>query len=528
MKLNRIVLMSVVFVSFLLCFCENDDPAGPSQQKAAVFMYGLLGREPHWDIADSSDFWIYARIFNHEKYNELQAELSHKGTVFPLETRHWDSDTYFTEGNLDFSFAPNEKYDFRVWDSDDSFSGRITTLPQLEITVDTLIANRISLEWTDIKADFYDVEFYSSGNFEKHFQVQNTQFSIYPDELPDTQNSRVRITVAGFKGFSPFSQSATNVTGCHGYLFGYSMDATELNLESMTFASPQASNHPPNLDKLMHSFLQQNTIVKEVTATVPIDFMLTYGYIYNSSYSSSAYNYFRGATLAAPINSITSITGSIHDSPLTVHDWGAFYFGLRNWSDLYTVYNRNDQIKLKLIINSSADSAFVANPDTFSILSHPPTDVVPTAPFTLTWRRSTNADFYLVGLAYQITGDSLAKDVLHVANDASYSVTDLPDSLLWLDIDITAINGANPMHSLRPNLKKLNGYFYSLRQCKDDLNFADESLKKAFEVKDDSVRKKCSLAKNDRIHSFMFDTFAEEYPELARHKDELLTNLRKR
>ncbi|MBN1480830.1 hypothetical protein JXA70_11195 [candidate division KSB1 bacterium] len=523
MTLNKIMLLAVAFISLFVCYCEKDDPSGPSQKKDNVYIYGLLGREKHWDNPDSSRYWVYARVFNHPNHNELQAELSHEGTVIPLETHHWDSDTYFIESDFDFSFEPNEQYGFKAADSKNSYSGTIATLPQLEITVDTLIANRINLQWTDIKADFYDIELYNSGDFEKHVQLEDTQFSIDLDELPWATDSRLRIVVAGFKGFSPISHPAMNIKGCYGYLFGYSMDETEFDLESLTFSKNKTPREQPvNLDKLMQSLWHNTPAASGETAVASIDFMFTYGYIYNSSYNPSSYSYFYGATLAAPANSISVFEGHINSQPLTSYYWGGFLFGIRSWDDLYTVYDSDDQFKLKLNINNKVDSASVAIPDTFSIISHPPTEVIPTAPFNIRWRRPANTDFFFVGMTWRAKGDSTSKEMLYVTNDDSYTVSDVPDSLIWLDIEITAVNGANPMQALNPNLKKLNGYYYAIRGAREDLNYTNEGLKK-LSLTSDGILQRSNT--NDRIHSYMISRFAEKYPELEKHKHELFKKM---
>src|SRR4030042_3404969 len=110
--MNRIKFLSILslflFISIIVLNCDKDDPTGPSKSK--FFIYGLLGSTPSWSNADSSNYWVYARVFNHPDHNNVEAELEHNSTKIPLEGDYWDGDKYFTEGRLDFSFNPGDVY----------------------------------------------------------------------------------------------------------------------------------------------------------------------------------------------------------------------------------------------------------------------------------------------------------------------------------------------------------------------------------------------------------------------------------
>ena len=85
------IALYVVFAALLIYFsCDEDDPTNPSPKKADIFIYGLLGVAPHWSNRDSSQYWIYARVFNHPDHQNVKAELSHETTLVPLESDQID------------------------------------------------------------------------------------------------------------------------------------------------------------------------------------------------------------------------------------------------------------------------------------------------------------------------------------------------------------------------------------------------------------------------------------------------------
>jgi len=526
MRSIKIILLIVIILPFIFYSCSEDEPTSPSLKKADIFAYGLLGLRPHRDDPDSSHFWVYARVFNHPDYQNVHAELSHGTTIIPLESDHWDSDMYFTVGRLNFSFEPGENYGFKIWDSKNTYSGTITTLPQIKITVDTIIADQLILEWTDINADFYNIGFRNWGNFDKNFQVETNRFTININELPLNSSSSIDIDVGGFKGFSPISHPVGNIKGCYGYLFGYSRDETKLDLQTMTFSKKNRDNSTPNLDKLILSLLDNNSARSEDIYTTDINFKFTYGYIYNSGYSQSGYNSFRSVTIVEPANAIKVFEGYINDILLDSYNWSSFYNILEKRNNVYETYDKNMRFKFKLNINKQLDSASVSIPDTFSIVYHPPTDNIPAAPFNIGWRRPANADFFFVDVSWSVEGDSLDKNYLYVTNDNSYNFSDIPDSVIWGRINIIAINGANPMKILEPNLERLNGYFYSSRSCKDGLIFSPDNLKKGLSSNTYSVNEK-KFELNKRIDNFIISRLAEKYPKLQNYKLKLINQINK-
>lgn len=520
MRSIKVLLLAIFMLPFIYS-CNKNEPTSSSQEKADIFVYGLLGRRPYVDKPDSSRFWVYARVFNHPDYQDVQAELSLGTNIIPLESDYWYPNKYFTQGQVNFSFKPDEKYGFKLWDSEEAYTGTITTLSQLKITADTVIAGQIILKWTDIKADFYDIEFQDRGNFEEHFQVEDNQFTINISDLPLETASDVDIDIAGFKGFSPISNPGGNIKGCYGYLFGYSADATNLDLQTMTFSKQISDSSPPNLDKLILSFFKNNSAQGENTYATDINFKFTYGYLYNSGYSQSGYNYFQSTTIVEPANSINIFEGYINDMELDSYSWGGFYNSLRSWDKIYETYDNNMRFKFKLNINNQLDSASVTIPDTFSIISHPPTEIIPTTPFEITWRRPDNADFFFVDVSWQVKGDPLDKNYLYVTNDNSYNFSDIPDSVVSGRIEVSAINGSNPMQMLEPNLPRLNGYFFSIRSCKHYLVFSGNAHREGLSSNIYSTNKN-TFELNKRIDRFIVSKLVEKYPELQDHKFKLL------
>jgi hypothetical protein len=376
-RFNIGATLLVIAAILLVSNCSKDsDGKGSTAPKADILIYGLLGSRPHWVDPDSSLFWAYARVFDHPDHQNVEAELVHDTTVISLEANYHDSEKFFSEGQSFFSFEPDEEYTFRAWDLNRSYSGTITTLPQIRIINNTVISNQITLQWTDVGADFYDVGFLDWGNFEKHYQVKDTLFAIDIDSLP-FYSGIIDIDIGGFKGFNPMSHPGGNIQGCYGYLFGYTMDETVLDMTTMTFSKPSFHEIPPDLDDLMLFFFDNKVTTQRDYSYEDPEFMFTYARIDNWGYSSSS---FSSITIVEPANSISSIEGYLNGIQLDGYIWAGFYSVFRTWDDLYLTYDKDMLFTYTLALNNMLDSATVANPDTFSMLTHPPEDTIPEVP----------------------------------------------------------------------------------------------------------------------------------------------------
>jgi len=516
MKVFRMILAFAIILPIFFSGCSENDPTSASKDN--IFIYGLLGIGPDWSNPDSSYFWIYSRVFNHPDNQSLEAELSRGEEKIPLETGYWHANTYFTEGRLDFSFESDEQFGFRVWDSKNTYSGEITTLVPLKITRDTVISNQIILEWTDINADFYDIEFRDYDNYEEHFYTENNQFTINISALDIGESGYLDIQISGLKGFSPLSNPSGNIKGCYGYLFGYSYNSTELNLQTMTFLKSNRKNTFPNLDKLM-SLLKSNNYLK-IQDTPEIKFQFTYAYIYNSGYSSSGYNSFYSTTLVEPADALTHFEGYIDDVKLTSSSWVGFYNTMSDY-DVYDMYNKDDRFEFKLNVNEQLDSASVSIPDTFSIITQLPSEQIPAAPFTIYWQTPDNADFFFIDVSWVVEGDSLDHNSFFITTENSYTFTSVPANAVSGWINVTAMNGVSPLHLLEPNLGQLNGYYYSNRHCRNSLYFSVNNLSPE-SFPNNNLLNEQTLKLNQKINHFIISKLAEKYPDLQKHKSQLL------
>ena len=507
--------------------CNNDKLANNPQINSGFFIYGLLGRRPHWEKPDSNHFWTYMRIFNHPEVQDIKIELIHGKKTIPLEETYRDYDKFFTEGRKNFYFNPDETYGVKIWDSKHVYSGEIITLPRLEITLDTVIAETIKLKWSDINADFYNVEFRNYPEFVKHFQVTKNSFEIALNDLPTELFNKFYIRIAGFKGFNPVSKPGGNISGCYGFLFAYSLNTTELDLETMHFSKPKHKVPLPNLDDLVLSLLKTSTDVKNDQTSKAIGFKFTYGYLSNSSYSSSGWNNFYGATIVEPANTVDIFEGYVNNVELATYQWAGFYNSLRSVGNIYEEYDKLSQFKFKLNINNQRDSAIVAVPDTFSLFSYPSTDQIPVAPFTVKWRQPDNADYFFVNALWEVKDDSLDKNFLYVTDKNYFTFNEIPDSTKYGIISVVAINGASPIKSLEPNLKKLNGYFYSRRRCRKSIYFSEKTTER-MKPSRTGVGKENSIKLFEKIDQFLLSCLEKKYPELRNHKQKILNELIKR
>ncbi len=513
-KMVKFILFTV-FILSVLTACNKDNSTNPIEKKDDVFIYGLIGVAPQYDNPDASRYWVYSRVFNHPNYQTLQAELSKDNNVIPLETDHSYSNKYFTEGRLDMSFNPYDKYKLRIWNSENSYTGTITTLPKLEIVKKILTSNQISLEWSDIKADFYNINIYQYGFFDKNYQTKDTAIVINLNELPRSYNKKIYISIDGMKGFDFTQKTGGNIRGCYGYLFGFSSaERIELNGSNMSLSTPSISENKSNSEKIILSLYKNNFFQNKNTSS-KIKFNFTYASFYNSSYRQSGYNSFKSVTLISPIDSLKTFEGYIDNMKLESSNWAGFYNILRSNGNVYETYNANLGSRFILNINNKIDTAFVAHPDTFSIVSKFPSSIIPASPFKIKWNIPDNADFFFVDVSWQVYGDSLDKNYFYTTNNNYYNISEIPDSSVSGIISVIAVNGASPMKSLVPNLKKSNGYLYSYRRSHNNIHFANSHLGKQIDAKIKSRNY------NARFDNFMISKLSEKYSELKTYHNDL-------
>jgi len=515
MKSTKTIFLMVILLLFIFSSCSKDESGKPE-----IFIYALLGVGPDFENPNEDRHWVYARIFNHPKNQSVKAELIKGTEVISLQGNYWEVNKSFSEGRLDFYFIPYDDYKFRMWDSKNTFTGNITTLPRLNITQATATLNQIVLEWTDINADFYDVELRNS-DFEKHYQLEDNQITIYLSELPLGVSTSIDIDISGFKGFSPLSNPGSNIKGCYGYLFGYSKDATELDLQSMSFLNKNISNTTPDLDNLILGFYNNSS--KNTPQNSSIDFSFTYAYISNASYSQNGYNYFHSATIVEPANAISHIEGDINGKELKSYSWGGFYHTLSSDPYIYDYYDSWDQYTFFLSINDMFDVASISIPDTFSIINQPKSNTIPQSPFQIGWRNPENADFFFVNSSWKVKGDSISKNYFYATENNSFQIIDIPENSIGGRIWIIAVNGSSPMNSLKPNLTALNGYYFARRYSFNTINFSEEPGSKNYF--NSGLMDENSLESSIQLDKFIINKLAEKNPVLLQHKQELIRKI---
>lgn len=259
--------LTITFNYLILCLiflssCDPDNLNKPSVEKSDLFVYGFLGIRPDPVQPESNQYWVDACVLNPPAYKNVQMQLlryidyrKHRTQLIPLEAGYHQTNISFAERDSNFFFYPGEQYRFYMRTSEDTCSGLLTTLPRIDLIADTVIADTVHLQWTDIDADFYDIGFYTGNELEKHVQVPDTQYTIELDALPLNSAEQVRITIAGFKGFDPVSNTSGNMGGCVGFVFGYSHYETWLDTETLTFTHNQTLTLP-GLDELLLSFYE--------------------------------------------------------------------------------------------------------------------------------------------------------------------------------------------------------------------------------------------------------------------------------
>lgn len=74
MNLSKVLTLFFVISVLMLGFnCEKDDDI-TGISRSNFFVYGLLGIEPDFSNPDSSHYWVYARVFGHPDYQNVEAE----------------------------------------------------------------------------------------------------------------------------------------------------------------------------------------------------------------------------------------------------------------------------------------------------------------------------------------------------------------------------------------------------------------------------------------------------------------------
>lgn len=295
--------LSLIILLLLNFACSKDDN-GPTSSSADFFTYGLIG------VRNNGTYtWVYARAFNHPDHQKLEAQLQYDNKTVQLQPRYHNLEKYFTDENSAFSFSPNTEYRFQMTDGLGAYTGEIYTLPCVEIKNYNIIDNQIYLEWTDVGADFYNIEL-NGLDFEKHYQVEDTTFTVSLDVLPaDYPITSIRIYVDGFKGINPLRSTGGNIEGCHGYLFGYTYDYIYLDLPTMSFKKIKHDEPPRNPDDYILSMLNNRANYSISQSTADISFMFSFAYI-------TSWPDFYCVTLFEPLGSINFYEGYLNGDQL--------------------------------------------------------------------------------------------------------------------------------------------------------------------------------------------------------------------
>lgn len=497
------ILVVIILLSVALFTCTNkSSTSSGGSSRASFFIYGLLGQDIDEDYGD----WLYARVFNHPDFQNISLELLNSdSTTILVEEDYWDSDKFFTEGNQEVNWLDNTTYYLTFKDLNQEYSGTITILPELEIQNCWLSGNSLNIEWTNVGADFYNIELYQPGEFEENFQSESNAVVIDLSMLALDWSEELDISIGGFKGFS-IENPNSNISNCHGYLFGYSRDESELNLETGALSKGTGDGNR-DLDELMVALANNNFSMN--SAKSQIRYQFTYAAL------DASWEDFHSITLIDPLNSITEISGSINTIPLDFTNWGTFYYNSGYYNEIYNTYSTFLNIPFILSVNNVIDTASVAVPDSFSLRNAPDDGRIPTAPFALNWRKPANSDFFLVMVDWNIADEPINKNYIYITENNYTMITPIPENSSSCFITIFAIKGSNPQITTEPNLEKLNGFYYSIREVEDIIYLWDSAMEKSSvnnQHKQDEIRQ--------NIHKILFNELKASIPELKGYDTE--------
>ena len=107
----------------------------------------------------------------------------------------------------------------------------------------------------------------------------------------------------------------------------------------------------------------------------------------------------------------------------------------------------------------------------------------------------------------------------YIVDNTSFTFTEMPDSVYYGRVYVTALVGEHPMKKLEPNLKKLNGYLYARRDCINRLIFQQSSLYKV--ALNESSATDIDNLLDSKIDTFLYSKFVEKYPQLYKYNSHL-------
>ncbi len=82
------------------------------------------------------------------------------------------------------------------------------------------------------------------------------------------------------------------------------------------------------------------------------------------------------------------------------------------------------------------------------------------------------------------------------------------------------------MRSMEPNLKKLNGYYFSRRYATMSVTFSDNPTKGVPE--EPGLLDKGTMEINARVDQFILNKLSEKYPELNQHKRRIIREIQEK
>ena len=256
------------------------------------------------------------------------------------------------------------------------------------------------------------------------------------------------------------------------------------------------------------------TLYLKTTNTLPNPrFQFTYGMVHPSAYPTDITTGFNSYTYFDLINSVSDFEGFLNEIPLELYANRAYVKGLRL---LPSSIEQSSPYKFTLKINDRIDSTTIVCPDTFGIRNHPPAEAIPKPPFTIKWNLPNNADFFIVYGIWEYGNNNIETEYFqHITDDTSFTFVQLPDSVNYGWIDITAISGEHPRKELTPNLEKLNGYVFSMRPSTNRLHFVTPNCN-LVKIQGSEFNKDFDSPFETKIDEYLMSEFVKNDPQLKK------------
>ncbi|KAA3613045.1 MAG: hypothetical protein D8M58_12105 [Calditrichaeota bacterium] len=447
------------FILFLILLiilsCSQDKTVSPDLNDE-IFIYGLIGTEENLNKPDSSNKWVYIRLFGHLDNTNIQGKVEGSNNSIILHKSINSEEIVFRNHETDNQFDTGKNYSLILENGSNSFSGQSLVLPKIQSSIDTVSNNRLQICWADIDADFYSIRINAYPKIFE-FQTSGLVYDLPMDSLLNnqTENEFIKITIAGFKGLISGNNDKGNIEGAHGYIFSYSQQIFLYNLSNglakNIFDEDEKQEH---IDQVIESIRTENIKINNTG----INYLFGYTRVQQDINSLKL----NSLVLAEPLNAISNILVKADTLEFGYSPWAGFYQAA--FPPTITTQVKHDSMAIDLRINNLSDSTKLKLVTTFSLKSLTINDSS-LFPLKINWTDQRNKDYSLIIFSW------LTEDLEQIESQIYFSEADFIEineplgNSAFVYVEVYAIAGDNPLHGDKATFPELNHYVFSSKRC---------------------------------------------------------------